>query len=125
MMGKGSVAKKKKRSRYSTHSRWTVAEDGYLFDHMDKMSHKELAAELGRSAYAVKNRIYLLKGAPGSREQPCWTCKRSAAPRGVQCSWDARGEPVEGWEAEEYERNYGDVGYRILRCPEYVREGKT
>ena len=59
------------------------------------------------------------------KDQPCWTCTKSCG----GCSWSARFEPVEGWEAKETAIHHGfyhgkardEASYAIIRCPEYER----
>ena len=50
-----------------------------------------------------------------SSQQPCWTCKNYVD----GCSWSREFKPVHGWDAKKVKREEGNVGYKILYCPEY------
>lgn len=60
----------------------------------------------------------------------CWECVNAVPDRcGHGCAWSRKLQPVEGWEAEHtvtkhHDSFYGvhyDEGYRVIRCPEYVK----
>lgn len=50
----------------------------------------------------------------------CWTCKRSAAPPGIQCSWDASLKPVKGATIINIDNKEGDAKPLVTDCPLYV-----
>ena len=55
----------------------------------------------------------------------CWRCKRSRLIKGVACSWAARFEPVDGWQAVETHRKTDYVGdetrsYCVKSCPQFL-----
>lgn len=53
--------------------------------------------------------------------QPCWTCKNACG----GCSWSRAFKPVKGWTAEKtFIPSNGDYAesYRIISCPEYIKE---
>lgn len=52
----------------------------------------------------------------GHTDTLCWDCKRALK---GECSWSDpyQQSPVEGWKAEKT-----SVGYRVVTCPEFVRE---
>ncbi len=62
---------------------------------------------------------------PNKRTTLCWSCGRFSG----RCSWSARFEPVEGWEAEPRRLSLGARGsmvqsYTVYRCPQYERDSE-
>ena len=56
--------------------------------------------------------------------QPCWTCKKCNP---LTCSWIGDDKPVEGWEAVSTHivtKSYEYESVKIIKCPNYEREGK-
>ena len=55
------------------------------------------------------------------KQQPCWTCKNACG----GCSWSREFKPVEGWEAVPRSIKSNGIHaetYKIINCPEYVKE---
>ena len=50
----------------------------------------------------------------------CWDCKNACG----GCSWSDNLVPVDGWRAIETVDAYGEPGYRVRRCPEYVEDDR-
>lgn len=62
-------------------------------------------------------------------DQLCWNCKRAVNCESLTCPWAARGEPIDGWKAEESEfrdRMGSDVKviktYCITECPLFIQD---
>lgn len=53
-----------------------------------------------------------------SEEQPCWDCERACG----GCSWSEDLTPVAGWTAVPHIWEDGDIGWRILSCPQFIKQ---
>lgn len=62
-------------------------------------------------------------GADVNQHTLCWSCRRSLLIAGVACSWAARFEPVDGWDAVETSLSSNGnriKSYCVISCPQFL-----
>ena len=100
--------------------------------HAEGLSCLEMAKKVGVSATTIRrwhlklglrplkmNSEFIDRGDSGRRDYTvCWDCQRAAGKE--MCSWAARLEPVEGWDAVETIVNQDTNSYSVRACPLFI-----
>lgn len=58
----------------------------------------------------------------------CWKCRKATNPKGSNCEWAGKFQPVKGWEAIPTRLKAKGKGYissyQVVKCPKFEADNK-